>query len=49
MYDKGLRNSRQELPIMLKSLLAGLFSMILVVGVAYDADARRFGGSFKKL
>ena len=32
---------------MLKSLLAGLFTMILVVGVAYDADARRFGGSFK--
>ncbi len=32
---------------MLKSLIAGLFTTILVVGVAYDADARRFGGSFK--
>ena len=32
---------------MMKSLLAGIFTTILVVGVAYDADARRFGGSFK--
>ena len=32
---------------MLKTLLVGLFTTILVVGVAYEADARRFGGSFK--
>lgn len=32
---------------MWKSLLVGLFTTILVVGVVYDADARRFGGSFK--
>ena len=32
---------------MLKTSLVFLFTAILVVGVAYDADARRFGGSFK--
>ncbi len=32
---------------MLKSLLAGLFASILILGVAYEVDARRFGGSFK--
>ena len=32
---------------MLKTLIAALFTTILVVGVAYEADARRFGGSFK--
>ena len=32
---------------MVKSFLLCLFATILVVGVVYDADARRFGGSFK--
>lgn len=32
---------------MMKSALIGLFAGILILGVAYEADARRFGGGFK--